>query len=251
MVAQVATPVISPSEETFSGTVEVTMSCATSDATIHYTTDGSDPTTSNTSYSIPFAVSATTTVKAVAIKSGMNNSTTASKLYTLQPIYQVGDLGPAGGKIFYVNPNFTTDGWKYLEAAPADEDTLYVYGGTGIMTWATGLEIGTGQENTDTLVKRFGPTEPYRHLAYAAKICNDKVIAGYSDWFLPSRRELELMYENKAMIGGFSDTFYWCSSEYDSNFGYDKAWDQHFGSGLLRYTYKHNSSSVRAIRSFL
>ena len=91
----------------------------------------------------------------------------------------------------------------------------------------------------------------YRHLAYAAKICNDKVIAGYSDWFLPSRRELELMYENKAMIGGFSDTFYWCSSEYDSNFGYDKAWDQHFGSGLLRYTYKHNSSSVRAIRSFL
>ncbi len=35
--------------------------------------------------------------------------------------YAPGDVGPAGGYIFYVNPNFATDGWRYLEAAPFDQ----------------------------------------------------------------------------------------------------------------------------------
>ena len=33
--------------------------------------------------------------------------------------YALGDIGPAGGYIFYENPNYAADGWRYLEAAPS------------------------------------------------------------------------------------------------------------------------------------
>ena len=251
---KVATPVITPSEEEFTGTVEVSMGTTTSGATIHYTTDGSDPTIASPSYSIPFTVSATTTVKAVAIKSGMANSTIASQLYTLQlPIYAVGDVGPAGGKIFFVDTNNEYAKFNYLEAAPEDEFSSYVYGGynTLIGTGAQGKAIGTGQANTEAIVAKFGATEPYQNLMYAAKVCDDKSVTfngkTYADWFLPSMEELTLMYANRTMIGGFSDFWNWSSTEYN-NMG---AGTQHFGSGGQGNNYKFDSCRVRAVRSFL
>jgi hypothetical protein len=60
------------------------MSCATSGATIRYTTNGSDPTSSSTVYSGPLTLSATTTLKARAFKSGMTDSAVASGTYTKQ-----------------------------------------------------------------------------------------------------------------------------------------------------------------------
>lgn len=68
----VATPVISTTD--ISGGKRVTITCATSGATIYYTTDGSNPTASSRRYSAPFDVTATTTIKAIAVKSGMSNS---------------------------------------------------------------------------------------------------------------------------------------------------------------------------------
>ena len=246
-VGQVATPVISPNEETFSGTVSITLS-STSGATIHYTTDGSEPTASSTSYGSPFTLSATTTVKAMAVKSGMINSTTASKQYTLQQVYTVGSTGPAGGKIFFVNPNSATDGWKYLEAAPADEASTYYYGGYGVFMGATGTAIGTGQANTQKIVAAVVGTANC-----AAKACKDKSVTyngkTYADWFLPSKDELNQMYINKATIGGFTDTtWYWNSTESSSSF----AWAQSFGSGRQNDGGKTGSHyRVRPIRAFL
>jgi len=80
---QVATPTFSPAEGEFSEAMNVTISCTTEDATIYYTTDGSTPTAQSTAYSEPISVSTTTTIKAIAIKSGWMNSEIAEATYTI------------------------------------------------------------------------------------------------------------------------------------------------------------------------
>ena len=79
--SKVATPVITGTTP-FSSSTSVTMSCETTGATIHYTIDGSTPTSSSATYSEPINISATTTVKAIAVKEGMTNSEVASKTFT-------------------------------------------------------------------------------------------------------------------------------------------------------------------------
>jgi len=83
--AKVATPTASPTPDTYSSTQNVTLSCTTAGATIRYTTNGSEPTSSSTQYSSPITVAATTTIKAKAFKSGLTDSDTASFTYTISP----------------------------------------------------------------------------------------------------------------------------------------------------------------------
>ena len=85
----VATPTFSPAAGTYNSAQNVTISCATADATIYYTLDGTEPIAATGGpqgdvYSSPIAISQTTTVKAVAVKTGMNNSAVASATYTIQ-----------------------------------------------------------------------------------------------------------------------------------------------------------------------
>ena len=81
----VATPTFSPAAGSYTGTQSVTISCATDGATIHYTTDGTDPTTSSETYTTAITVSETATIKAIAVKNGMANSAVASAAYTITP----------------------------------------------------------------------------------------------------------------------------------------------------------------------
>ena len=78
----VAAPVIAPNGGTFKDSQTVTITCATADAKIYYTTDGSIPTTSSTLYSTPISLTATTTIKAIAVKDGMTNSAVATATFT-------------------------------------------------------------------------------------------------------------------------------------------------------------------------
>ena len=80
----VATPTFSPAAGTYYEAQNVTISSTTTDATIYYTLDGTDPTTSSAVYSSPIAISETTTVKAMGAKAGMNNSSIASATYTIE-----------------------------------------------------------------------------------------------------------------------------------------------------------------------
>ncbi len=79
----VATPTFSPAPGSFSSAQTVSISTATAGATIKYTTDGSTPTASSATYTGSFLVSATKTVKAIAIKSGLSDSAVASGTYTI------------------------------------------------------------------------------------------------------------------------------------------------------------------------
>lgn len=81
--SQVAAPTFSPIAGTYSTPQTVTISSATTGATIYYTTNGTTPTTSSTVYSAPITVSSTTTVQAIATKSGFFNSSVASATYTI------------------------------------------------------------------------------------------------------------------------------------------------------------------------
>ena len=78
-----ATPTFSPAAGVFTSAQNVTISTTTEDATIYYTEDGSTPTASSTPYTGAIAVSSTTTIKAIAVKEGNNNSSVASATYTI------------------------------------------------------------------------------------------------------------------------------------------------------------------------
>lgn len=81
---QCATPTFSPAAGTFYASQNVEISCSTEGATIHYTTDGSNPTTSSSTYSSAISVSSTTTIKAIAVKSSYENSDIATATYTIK-----------------------------------------------------------------------------------------------------------------------------------------------------------------------
>lgn len=130
--------------------------------------------------------------------------------------YSIGDIGPAGGLIFYVNPNYAADGWRYLEAAPFDQSSGAKWGCfRKIMAGGRGTAVGTGKQNTLDMLAAC--TEPES----AAYLCANLIINGVPGWFLPSRDELALMYRNLKAKGignfhdaGFADNFnYWSSSQ--------------------------------------
>jgi Chitobiase/beta-hexosaminidase C-terminal domain/Legume lectin domain len=81
----VSTPTFSPAVGTYSSAQSVTLSDATSGATIYYTTNGTTPTTSSTKYTGPVTVSSTETLQAIAIASDHTNSGVASAVYTIAP----------------------------------------------------------------------------------------------------------------------------------------------------------------------
>lgn len=88
----VATPTFSPAAGTYTETQNVTISCTTTGATIYYTTDGTTPTyevtsVNGTQYTSPIAISETTTLKAIAVKQGMNNSSVATAVYNFPVVY--------------------------------------------------------------------------------------------------------------------------------------------------------------------
>lgn len=84
------TPTFSPTGGTYASAQNVTLSCATPGATIYYTTDGTEPTTNSTIYSSAISVTATTTIKAKAIKSGLTDSSIASATYEIDtPVEKV------------------------------------------------------------------------------------------------------------------------------------------------------------------
>lgn len=98
-MSSVATPIFNPSAGTYPGTQSVTIACTTSGATIKYTTDGTDPKTSSTAktYGSAISVTATTTIKAYAFKSGMTNSDIASATYTIQQKVATPTFSPVAG----------------------------------------------------------------------------------------------------------------------------------------------------------
>ena len=157
------------------------------------------------------------------------------------PVCRVGDIGPGGGIVFYDAGK--TEWWgRYLEIAPqscegvrlpwrpaSKTNRVYETSGFAVTRLKTKF-IGMGRLNTQEIVAAFGAN------SYAAKFADDLVCGDKSDWFLPSKDELDIAFNrlaqnrvggNDTPVGGFNKGYYWTSSIYD----FKTAWTQYFMDG--------------------
>ena len=172
---------------------------------------------------------------------------TCGKTIGVERDTEISDIGPGCGIIFYIaSSGFAVTGAgsftaNYLEAAPANTATTLAWASISFnSTNITGTltAIGTGKENT-RLILATDANAP------AAKACKDYSNNGKSDWFLPSKDELNEMYKARSHLG-ISSGYFWSSSQYNLNY----AWLQDFFDGFRSDHNKPNDLFVRAIRAF-
>ena len=136
---QVATPTFDPEEGTYTAAQNVTITCETEGATIHYTTDGTEPTAESPVYSEAIAVGETMTIKAIAMKEGMTNSEVASATYTINiPQVATPTFNPAQGEYTEAQNvtiacetegatiHYTTDGTEPTAESPVYSEAIAV-----------------------------------------------------------------------------------------------------------------------------
>ncbi len=179
-------------------------------------------------------------------------------LYAKWINFSLRDTGPAGGYVFYDKGSFT-NGWRYLEAAAADQSGYFTAWSdiTDSLVEASPLSqaVGAGKANTDAIVAQSVNT--------IAQICLDYSIDNngttYADWFLPSLDELNLMYTNLWVqaVGDFAADYYWSSSDDNDNAdgeganGIYEAWRELFNNGNQDSLDKSGQYTfVRAARLF-
>lgn len=113
-----------------------------------------------------------------------------------------------------------------------------------LMNGADGIKVGDGKQNTIDILTSCDDA------GTAAKLCDAFTITEngktYDDWYLPSKKELEKVYEQKDLIGNYKKTEYWSSTE-ESLGG---AWVQDFSDNTQKSQVKTYQRYVRAIRSF-
>lgn len=187
-----------------------------------------------------------------------NNGTPQKK------IYEIGDVGPGGGIVFYKES--TPKSWgQYLEVAPrgwsglsgdptshwCDIEETKILDGSGDLLNLIGNGIGDGKRNTERMASI---------CSSGAFIVNQYRGGGMSDWHLPSKKELNQLCRfargqapslrecnsSGVLKSGFSN-YYWSSSEFSAT----SAWDQFFNIGNINMSSKsHLNNSIRPIRAF-
>ncbi len=124
----------------------------------------------------------------------------------------IGDTGPGGGKVFYVNDANPT-GSRYMEAPPN--------------TW------------------NGGPQDPRLDWATALAAA-ENYTGGRKKWVLPSKDQLNELYVQRGIVGGFAVDFYWSSSQDDAS----NAWVQDFYRDFQTTNDKNKALPVRPVRAF-
>lgn len=169
----------------------------------------------------------------------------------------IGDTGPGGGIVFFVQTPTAAAPWRYLEAAPntwsggiADPQIIWcslsgwnsyvkkLTDGTTPSATVTETATGTGFRNTKAILGTCSGGAATMAAAYNG--------GGKSNWFLPSQDETNQLYLAKAIVGGFSSGYYYSSSEYNAG----SAWAQGFSDGNQAYGGKSGTGYVRPVRAF-
>ncbi len=164
--------------------------------------------------------------------------TVATPYVISDSVHKIGDTY-GGGIVFYVYDN----GRHGLIAATADQSTGVVWTTAAYQSTVSNAVrdgVNGGQTNTERIIIQAGAG------SYAAQLCANYQGGNYGDWYLPSKYELNLLYLQKAVVGGFASNVYWSSTETSSS----DAWDQYFYTGLQTNYDKNNTYYVRAVRAF-
>jgi len=171
--------------------------------------------------------------KRIKIATAVPDEVVASPLHYLGEAYQ-------GGRIF----ELSADGKSGLIAAENDTavDMFWspLSGYSTYSTGATGVVIGTGKANTDFMLANAAA------MNFAAKFCDQLIVDGYNDFYMPSEDELSMMYFRRYQIGNFGTKTYWSSTETE----WKRARCITFNNGAVLTRDKNNPYCVRAIRSF-
>ena len=174
-------------------------------------------------------------------------ATFASSTLTIGQVY-------GGGVIGYLllpgDAGYSSTVQHGLIVAVIDQSSGAQWGCAGATNGAAGTAIGTGAANTTAILSHCTTT------GIAAYLCHNYTGGGFTDWYLPSKDELNQFYVNRTAIAtgaslasgnGFVTSNYWCSSENASVF----AWYQTFLTGAQTTTlFKNSAMLVRAARSF-
>ncbi len=143
-----------------------------------------------------------------------------------------------GGIVFSID---NTGNHGLISSATDQGFSVTWWNGNFVSTGATSLT--NGSSNTTSIITTQGNTN-----TYAAKLCKDFRGGGYSDWYLPSKSELDLLYHAKDNVGGFSTNLYWSSTEFDLG----DCWVEDFGTGTQNIDNESDGANVavRAIRAY-
>jgi hypothetical protein len=130
------------------------------------------------------------------------------------PAYKIGDTGPAGGIIFYVKDD-NSNGWRYLEAAPAETEQQVkgIYSNQIFRQYKLDdRRLGAGRENTQIFTAFF--EQEGGGINSPMWICKNLVVNGFGDWYLPSQDELLCLHAvlYKQELGGFRTMWYLSST---------------------------------------
>lgn len=172
------------------------------------------------------------------------------------PVHRLGDYF-GGGIIFDVD----TSRQHGLIAALGDQSAGVTWSNSNVnyrITGTSGDELGAGAMNTTLIIATQIGDNPTGK--FAAKVAADFSVQEngkdactglaseicYGDWYLSSKFELNLLYQQRKDVVGFANYYYWSSTEYDAS----NAWLKYFSSGSQNYGIKFATSRVRAIRAF-
>jgi hypothetical protein len=185
-------------------------------------------------------------VRAFAIPSGGGATVYGSQL----SFKTTGYLGTSGGYVFY-DKGETTDGWRYMEAAPLEINyditfsTGSLWGCNNTNILQTLNEIGTGLSNTSRITAGCGNAN------CAARLCANYSVNSISGWFLPSRDEAMTMILGLYSIGQLSNVSdYWTSTEINSTTARNIYYDMTSSSFLIGSGFKTSYCKVRPVRRF-
>ena len=281
----VATPAFSVEPGEIDSGTEVTIICGTEGAKIYYTTDGSNPTASGAEYTAAISITEAVTLKAIAVKDGMNDSAVASASYTIYtPKYSVGDFVLKDGTILSKDktPEKDTVAAVIVRAAADGKPAL----GVGIvhsqykLAWCTSSAVGCdteitalqgdkttgymdGSDDWDKLKAACSDAEnnPENYPAwnYSLTYAKNNGLTGdlATGWYLPTVAELYTIYQNKAVVdasllkaGGsqFGTSWYRSCCQIPSSNGVARElnFDDGVMDGFTKYADDYYVCSVRA-----
>ena len=210
----VAAPVFKPDGTTsFRGTQTVEISCATPGASIYYTTDGTMPTSNSTAYNGAISLTSTTTIQAIAVKAGMNDSAVAAATFTRRSSSGGGDISSVPG--YDVSADKTENGAIVVSPKSASKgDTVTITAtpdkGYTLESLTVLDKDGKALELTDKGGGKYTFVMPAGNVTVKAVFMDDNTMLNFftdvhaEDYYY----DAVLWAAQKGITGGMSDTLF-------------------------------------------